>query len=99
LSSSRNRRTTDGVENEAVEQIAFADRVVLNKTDLVSDTELTDVSRQIREINGHVAVLPAVRADVDLAEILDVRAFDLDALLITEPDFLDPDANISTTRA
>jgi G3E family GTPase len=82
----------DGVENEAVEQIAFADRVVLNKTDLVSDLELAEVTRQIREINGHVAVLPAVRGDVDLAEILEVRAFDLDALLITEPDFLDPDA-------
>jgi G3E family GTPase len=81
----------EGVENEAVEQIAFADRVVLNKTDLVSPVEVEEVTREIRAINGHVAVLPAVRCDVDLAEILDVHAFDLDATLITEPDFLDPD--------
>jgi G3E family GTPase len=82
----------EGVENEAVEQIAFADRVVLNKTDLVTPAELDRVTRAIRAINGHVAVLPAVRGDVDLAEILDVRAFDLDAVLAAEPDFLDPDA-------
>jgi G3E family GTPase len=81
----------EGVENEAVEQIAFADRVVLNKTDLVSAAEVEEVTREIRAMNGHVAVLPAVRGDVDLAEVLDVHAFDLDATLITEPDFLDPD--------
>jgi G3E family GTPase len=81
----------EGVENEAVEQIAFADRVVLNKIDLVNPFEVDEVTREIRAINGHVTVLPSVRGDVDLAEILDVHAFDLDALLITEPDFLDPD--------
>ncbi|TWF76664.1 G3E family GTPase [Pseudonocardia hierapolitana] len=81
----------EGVENEAVEQIAFADRVVLNKTDLVGPAEVEEITREIRAINGHVAVLPAVRGDVDLAEILDVHAFDLDATLITEPGFLDPD--------
>ncbi|MBC3191843.1 GTP-binding protein [Pseudonocardia sp. C8] len=80
----------DGVENEAVEQIAFADRVVLNKTDLVDTDTLADVERQIRLINGHTVVLPAVRGDVDLGRILDVHAFDLDAVLHTEPDFLDP---------
>jgi G3E family GTPase len=82
----------DGVENEAVEQIAFADRVVLNKIDLVSPFEADEVTRRIRAINGHVAVLTAVRGDVDLAEILDVHAFDLDAILTNEPDFLDPDS-------
>lgn len=82
----------EGVENEAVEQIAFADRVVLNKTDLANPVEIAEVTRAIRAINSHVAVLPAVRGDVDLAEILDVRAFDLDAVMATEPDFLDPDS-------
>jgi G3E family GTPase len=81
----------EGVENEAVEQIAFADRVVLNKIDLVGPFEVDEVTREIRAINGHVTVLPSVHGDVDLAEILDVHAFDLDAILITEPDFLDPD--------
>ncbi|WP_219418834.1 CobW family GTP-binding protein [Pseudonocardia nigra] len=89
----------DGVENEAVEQIAFADRVVLNKIDLVSPLEVDEVTRAIRQINGHVAVLPAVRGGVDLAEVLDVRAFDLDAVLVTEPDFLDPDAEHQHDRS
>jgi G3E family GTPase len=82
----------DGVENEAVEQIAFADRVVLNKRDLVAAEQVDRVTRRIRAINGGVAVLPAVRCDVDLAEILDVRAFDLDQVLAAEPEFLDPDS-------
>jgi G3E family GTPase len=81
----------DGVENEAVEQIAFADAIVLNKTDLVDPVEVAEVTRQIRAINGHVPVYPATRGDVDLANILGVHAFDLDATLRTEPGFLDPD--------
>ena len=81
----------DGVENESVEQIAFADRVVLNKQDLVNAEQLAAVTRRVRGINAAVAVLPAVRCDVDLADVLDVHAFDLDHVLETEPGFLDPD--------
>ncbi len=82
----------EGVENEAVEQIAFADRIVLNKMDLVEPGEAAEVERRIRAINAPVQILPAVRGDVDLRELLDVRAFDLDAILADEPTFLDPDA-------
>ena len=81
-----------GVENESVEQIAFADRVILNKTDLADDQRIIDVTRAIRGINNRVRILPARRCDVDLREVLDVRAFDLDTVLADEPDFLDPDA-------
>src|ERR1700754_1466293 len=82
----------DGVENEAVEQIAFADRIVLNKIDLGGAAHAAEVPRRIRSINAPVMVLPAVRGDVDLADVLDVHAFDLDAILAGEPEFLDPDA-------
>jgi G3E family GTPase len=82
----------EGVENEAVEQIAFADRIVLNKTDLADDERIVEVTRAIRGINNAVRILPAQRCDVDLREVLDVRAFDLDAILLGEPEFLDPDA-------
>ncbi|WP_037370702.1 CobW family GTP-binding protein [Amycolatopsis orientalis] len=78
----------DGAENEAVEQIAFADRVVLNKTDLVGPGDLEAVTRRIRAINAGVRVLPARHGDVDLDEILDVGAFDLDKVLAEEPEFL-----------
>merc|ERR1712003_313735 len=47
----------EGVENEAVEQIAFADRILLNKCDLVdSDKELEEVEQRIRAINATVPV-------------------------------------------
>ena len=82
----------DGVDNEAVEQIAFADRVILNKQDLVDERQIAAVTRRIRGINATVAVLPAVRCDVELGEVLDVHAFDLDQVLATEPEFLDPDS-------
>src|SRR5262245_33800933 len=82
----------DGVENEAVGQIAFADRVILNKQDLVDERHIAAVTRRIRGINATVVVLPAVRCDVELGEVLDVHAFDLDQVLATEPEFLDPDS-------
>lgn len=82
----------DGVENESVEQIAFADRIVLNKQDLVDSAQIADVTRRIRGINAAATVLPAVRCGVDLGDVLDVRAFDLEQILSTDPGFLDPDA-------
>jgi G3E family GTPase len=85
----------DGVENEAFEQIAFADRVILNKQDLVDERQIAAVTRRIRGINTTVAVLPAVRCDVELCEVLDVRAFDLDQVLATESEFLDPASEAS----
>lgn len=81
----------DGVENECVEQIAFADRIILNKQDLVGSEQIAEVTRRIRGINAAVAVLPAVRCDVKLADVLDVHAFDLDEVLAIDPGFLDPD--------
>lgn len=78
----------EGVENEALEQVAFADRIVLNKTDLVTPTELERVRRRLLSINAMVEILPATRADADLGRILDVGAFDLDRVLESEPGFL-----------
>ena len=78
----------EGVENEAVEQVAFADRIVLNKTDLVGVVEVGAVIRRLRAINALADVLPTQRAQIDLAEVLDVHAFDLDRVLQTDPAFL-----------
>jgi G3E family GTPase len=83
----------DGVENEAIEQLAFADRVVLNKVDLASsDAELIEVERRIREINALAPIVRTSHGKVDLDAILDVGAFDLDRVLADDPEFLDPDA-------
>ncbi|MFI6468988.1 CobW family GTP-binding protein [Streptomyces sp. NPDC050516] len=78
----------DGVENEAVEQIAFADRIVLNKTDLADDAAIIDVVARIRAINHGVRIVPARHAQLDLHEVLDLGAFDLERVLADEPSFL-----------
>ncbi|MFC3675177.1 CobW family GTP-binding protein [Ferrovibrio xuzhouensis] len=73
---------------EAEEQIAFADVIVLNKTDLVSPAELADVEARIRAVNKFAPIHRAARCDVALDKILDRGAFDLDRIVSLEPDFL-----------
>jgi G3E family GTPase len=73
---------------EAAEQIAFADSIVLNKTDLVTPVELEAVEARIRTINRSARILRAERANVPLAEVLGRGSFDLGRILEMEPDFL-----------
>jgi G3E family GTPase len=82
----------DGVENEAVEQLAFADRIVLNKIDLVDEFQLKEVESRIREINTLSPIIRTQHGKIDLDAILEVGAFSLDRVLEDEPEFLDPDA-------
>jgi|GEM_PF-9468 len=79
----------EGVENEALEQLAFADRVILNKTDLVTADELAEVERRIRSINSMAEIIPASFAKIDLDRILGVGAFDLARVLEFDPKFLE----------
>jgi G3E family GTPase len=74
--------------HEAVEQIAFADVILLNKTDLVSEEQLATVESRIRSINPYAKLHKTVRGRIELQHILDRRAFDLDRILKLEPDFL-----------
>ena len=82
----------EGVENEAVEQLAFADRVVLNKIDLADNNELDEVETRIRQINPLPPIIRTQHGKVDLDAILEVGAFSLDRVLADDPEFLDPDA-------
>jgi len=74
---------------EAEDQIAFADVLLLNKTDLVDGDELAKVEAVIRRINPNAEIHRTLKADIDLAKILDRGAFDLDRVLESDPDFLD----------
>jgi G3E family GTPase len=76
---------------EAKNQIAFADVIILNKTDLVSKDELEEVEARIRGINPYAKLHRAVRADVPLDAVLGRNAFDLDRILEIEPEFLHAD--------
>jgi G3E family GTPase len=73
---------------EAKNQIAFADVVILNKTDLVALEDLAEVEARIRGINPYAAVHRAVKAAVPLAAVLERNAFDLSRIMEIEPDFL-----------
>ena len=74
---------------EAKNQIAFADVILLNKTDLVSADELHDVEGRIRAINPYAKLHRTERAQIPLAEVLDRNAFDLERILDIEPEFLE----------
>ena len=74
---------------EAEDQIAFADVVVLNKTDLVTPEELAAVEATVRAINPTAKIHRTQRSGVDLANVLDRGAFDLKRALENDPHFLD----------
>jgi G3E family GTPase len=75
---------------EAREQIAFADQIILNKTDLVSEAELEAVEARLRSLNPLAPIRRAVRSDVPLDQILGRGGFDLDRIVELEPEFLNP---------
>jgi len=75
---------------EAAEQIAFADQIILNKTDLVSPEELAAVEAGIRRLNPLAPIHRAERSNVPLDVILGRGGFDLDRITQLEPEFLNP---------
>ena len=75
---------------EAREQIAFADQIVLNKTDLVTPAELAEVEARLRWLNPLAPIHRAVRSDVPLDAVLGRGGFDLDRIVELEPEFLAP---------
>ncbi|HZC17269.1 MAG TPA: GTP-binding protein, partial [Caulobacteraceae bacterium] len=75
---------------EAREQIAFADQIVLNKTDLVSEDELRRVEARVRKLNPLAPIHRAERSNVALSAILGRGGFDLGRILDLEPEFLNP---------
>ncbi len=78
---------------EARTQVAFADVIVLNKTDLVDEATLAALETRIRGINRHVRLHRAVRGNVALADVLDQGGFDLTRALEIAPDFLEDETH------
>ena len=79
----------EGAENEAVEQVAFADRMLLNKTDLVSHEDLKRVEGRLRKINAFAPIFQTCQSRISVNNVLNIRGFDLERVLAVEPDFLD----------
>ena len=75
---------------EAAEQIAFADQIVLNKADLVSENDLRMVEARLRRLNPLAPIHRATRSNVPLELVLGRGGFALDRILELEPEFLNP---------
>tara|TARA_B100000424_G_scaffold146319_1_gene111467 strand:- start:1535 stop:2722 length:1188 start_codon:yes stop_codon:yes gene_type:complete len=82
----------EDVENEAVEQLAFADRILLNKIDLVSEERLEEVESTIKSINGFAPIYHTENSIIDPAELIGIGSFDLERTLEMDPEFLDTDS-------
>jgi G3E family GTPase len=81
----------EGVENEAQEQLGFADVVLLNKCDLVSAAERGQVRQRVRKINASAEIIETTKSKIDWQKILKIGAFELQRVLDQEPEFLDQD--------
>eukprot|EP00438_Fugacium_kawagutii_P033948 Skav211154 [mRNA] locus=scaffold413:383320:400430:+ [translate_table: standard] len=79
----------EGVENESVEQIAFADRIILNKTDLVDDVTLVEVEAAVKKINGAAELIRAQYSKVEPKKLINISAFSLERVLEMDPEFMD----------
>jgi len=78
---------------EAQEQIAFADVVLLNKTDLVTPAELDELERRIRSMNALAKIYRTRNAELEMDALLGIGAFDLNRALEIDPEFLNETAH------
>ncbi len=78
------------IETEtAREQVAMADYLLINKTDLVTPEHVEKVEAKCRELNPHAQQFRTSHSQVGVKALLDIHAFDLDRKLEADPDFLD----------
>jgi len=97
----------EGVENEAVEQVAFADRILLNKVDLVTEEkELSAIEDRLKKINPNAKIFRCEQSKVDPKDLLNINAFSLEKTLEMDPEFLntegehehDPSVSSTSTK-
>ena len=80
-----------GRSDESTEQVAFADVLVLNKTDLVNDESVDKLESRLRGMNSMARILRSENANVPVDTVLNLSAFDLDQVLQNRPTFLEPE--------
>lgn len=78
-------------DDESVKQVAFADVILLNKTDLVSPAELDALEARIKHINGVARIHRTRNCDVNLDRVLDVGGFNLSRATELDPQFMEPE--------
>jgi G3E family GTPase len=73
---------------EAQEQVGFADRILMSKTDLVGEEDVKKLSERIRGMNPRAPIKKVHFGNAPIAEVLDIRGFNLNAILELDPEFL-----------
>ena len=87
------RERPEGVENEAEEQLAFADKIILNKMDLVPDRAKVDATiARIKKYNPLAEIIETTHGEVAADRLMGIDAFNLAKVLEKEPEFLDTGA-------
>lgn len=79
----------DGSVNEAEHQVAFADRILINKVDLVSAEEYEDCEDRIRSINGFASIIKTLKSRAPLELILGLNSFSLEQVIEVDPTMMD----------
>ena len=74
--------------HEAQEQVGFADRILLSKTDLIAEEQAKTLIERLRHMNPRAPVKKVHFGEAPLEEILDIRGFNLNAILELDPEFL-----------
>lgn len=78
---------------EAIEQIAFADVILLNKIDLVTEADLAELEQRIRSMNAIARIHRTRDSQIAMDALLGIRAFDLTNALHIDPEFLNETAH------
>jgi G3E family GTPase len=74
--------------HEAQEQVGFADRILLSKTDLMKEEEVEALTKRLKRMNPRAPIKKVHFGDAPIAEVLDIRGFNLNAILEVDPSFL-----------
>jgi G3E family GTPase len=82
-----------GHDNQAVDQIVIADRIILNKIDLVAESDIGGLEQRVRKLNATAPIIRSSHAKVQLEQILGIGAFDLAQTFAVSPDFLEDHAH------
>lgn len=89
LEAHLDEKKPDGSINEALQQVAFADKILLNKVDLVTDEEKAKLEERLRTINKFATVIETERSRAPLDKILGLNSFNMESILSYDPNFFD----------
>ena len=88
----------DDETDEVLAQVAFADRMIINKIDLVSEDDKQALKKRLQSMNSMAEIYEATMADAPIGELLDIGGFNVQRAVDIKPDFLEPEYPFETGR-